>query len=313
MVPPTSAENRWSLLLAAGDGTRLADLTRGDDGVAVPKQFCSITGGPSLLELTRDRARRVVPASRIMTVVSAWHARWWNPLLGPGSGNVVVQPENRGTAVGLLVPLLSILARDPEARVWVLPTDHWVTDEETLARAVRKAFQRIETDPERIIMLGISPDAPDTQYGWIVPGSADQDGFSDVESFVEKPATTDAKRLLDSGGVWNSFLLVARARALVALYERRLPGLLAAMHRATAGRDLAEIYAGLPVLDFSKDVLEGSEESLLLLPVPACGWSDLGTPERLVQCLATLGEDRRRPPSWEMSRPDARLLLLPNV
>ncbi|MFN8179790.1 MAG: sugar phosphate nucleotidyltransferase [bacterium] len=313
MLAPPSAENRWSLLLAAGDGTRLAHLTRGEDGICVPKQFCSVTDGPSLLELTRDRARRVVPESRIMTVVSAWHARWWTPLLGPGSGNVVVQPQNRGTAVGLLVPLLSILERDPEARVWVLPTDHWVGDEETLARAVRKAFGRIEEEPDRVVILGISPDAPDTQYGWILPETADRDGFKRVASFVEKPAPSEAKQLLDDGGVWNSFLLVARAHALVSLYERRLPTLLATMRQAVAGRDLAEVYATLPALDFSKDVLEGSEDHLSLLPVPSCGWSDLGTPERLVQCLATLGARRRRLERVRMPSADARLLLLPNV
>jgi mannose-1-phosphate guanylyltransferase len=313
MAAPSSAEHRWALLLAAGDGTRLADLTRGDDGVAVPKQFCSITGGPSLLELTRDRARRVVPESRIVTVVSAWHARWWNALLGPGSGNVIVQPENRGTAVGLLVPLLAILARDPDARVWVLPTDHWVGDEETLACAVRKSFARVEEERERVVMLGISPDAPDTQYGWIVPDDADVDGFARVASFVEKPALSEAEALLDGGGVWNSFLLVAHARALVTLYEKRLPALLAALREAVAGRDLAAVYASLPVIDFSKDVLEGSEDDLRLLPVPSCGWSDLGTPERLVQCLATLGERRRRSPRWAMTGADSKLLLVPNI
>ena len=289
---PATSTNPWALLLAAGDGTRLADLTRDADGVSVPKQFCTFGGPTSLLGLARDRARRVVEDARIVTVVSAGHERWWRSELA-GGAHVVVQPGNRGTAVGLLVPLLVILARDPEARVWVLPSDHWVREEEILARCARTAFARIDEDPGRIVMLGIEPDDADTQYGWILPAADDlvaSDGFARVAEFVEKPATPEARRLLERGALWNSFLLVARARTLVRLYERRLPTLLATLHRAAPGRDLADVYAGLPTLDFSRDVLQGAEEDLLLQRVPACGWSDLGTPERLRQCL---GESRR--------------------
>lgn len=279
----------WALLLAAGDGTRLSEITRGDDGVAVPKQFCSFGGRASLLGLARDRARRVVSDSRIVTVVSAWHERWWRSELGGGKP-VVVQPDNRGTAVGVLVPLLSILDRDPDARVWVLPSDHYVRDEEALARCTRAALARIDEDPERIVLMGIEPDSADTQYGWVLPGAEPRtdDAFAPVAAFVEKPPLAEARRLLEHGAVWNSFLLVARARALVALYERRLPGLLATLRRAVAGRDLAAVFAQLPTLDFSKDLLQGSEAHLVVQRVPSCGWSDLGTPERLRECLGGL-------------------------
>lgn len=274
----------WALLLAAGDGTRLSEVTRGDDGVPVPKQFCTFGGSTSLLGLARDRARRVVADSRIVTVVSASHERWWRTEL-PGGRGVVVQPGNRGTAVGLLVPLLAILERDPDARVWVLPSDHWVRDEETLARCARAAFARTDAEPDRIVLMGIEPDDADSQYGWVLPAESvrDDDDFSPVTSFVEKPPATEARRLLERGALWNSFLIVARARALLRLYARRLPGLLATMRRA--GRDLAAVYAQLPPLDFSKDVLQGSEADLLLQRVPGCGWSDLGTPDRLQACL----------------------------
>ena len=301
---PMTSTNPWALLLAAGDGTRLAQVTRGADGVSVPKQFCTFGGSTSLLGLARDRARRVVADSRIVTVVSAWHERWWRRELADGA-QVVVQPENRGTAVGLLVPLLAILARDPEARVWVLPSDHWVRDEETLARCARAAFARIDEDAGRIVMLGIEPDSADSQYGWILPAAddvGDPDGFARVASFVEKPPTSEARRLRERGAVWNSFLLVARARTLVQLYERRLPALLATMRQAVAGRDLASVYAGLPSLDFSKDVLQGAEDSLLLERVPACGWSDLGTPERLRRCLGR----PHRAPRRSLETDDAR-------
>ena len=191
----------------------------------------------------------------------------------------------------LLVPLLAILERDPDALVWILPSDHWVRDEETVAGCARAALGRVAAEPERIVLMGIEPDAPDTQYGWILPEERDTDGFAGVTSFVEKPHSGEARRLQAAGAVWNSFLLVASARSLVRLYERRLPGLLATLRRAVAARDLASVYAELPSLDFSKDVLQGAEDCLLVQRVPSCGWSDLGTPERLRECLHALRAD----------------------
>jgi len=61
--------------------------------------------------------------------------------------NIVVQPQNRGTAAGILLPLLSILARDPEAKLIVLPSDHFVADEELLGDAILQAFEAIERQP----------------------------------------------------------------------------------------------------------------------------------------------------------------------
>ena len=123
----------WAVVLAAGDGNRLRSLTTDSQGNSTPKQFCSLNGGPSLLQLALRRVARVAPSSRITTIVAAQHETWWRGELdfAPVS-NVVVQPSNRGTAVGALLPLLRILARDPGANVVFLPSDHFVADEPTL-------------------------------------------------------------------------------------------------------------------------------------------------------------------------------------
>jgi hypothetical protein len=96
--------------------------------------------------------------------------------------------------------------------------------------------------------------------------------------------------------VWNAFIIACTARGLAALYESRRPGLLAAMRDATTGAArtarrvvaLERLYERLEVADFSRDVLEGAEDRLLVQVVPPCGWSDLGTRERVVECLARL-------------------------
>ena len=149
----------WALVLAAGDGTRLRDLTTDGRGNTIPKQFCSLNGGVSLLQLALLRAAQVIPWERVTTVVAARHASWWQgPLAFLPEQNVIVQPRNRGTAIGVLLPLLCILSQDPRARIVLLPSDHFVADEGTLAQSMRKALAELDRRPERVVMLGIVPD-----------------------------------------------------------------------------------------------------------------------------------------------------------
>lgn len=294
---------RWALVLGAGDGTRLSGLTtRG--GVSVPKQFCLFNGGPSLLQAAVRRATRVVSPERILAVVASRHRPWWErDLAALPASNIVVQPNNRGTAAGVLLPLAVLRARDPQARVAILPSDHYVEDERVIATELHRAFQLVDREPDAIALLGIEPDAPDSGYGWIVPGERAAGGVRSVRAFVEKPDEDPARELLARGGVWNSFLVVAGVETLWRLYERRLPALLGRF-RSVSGVSgaldpsrLEELYADLPSHDFSRELLQGSEASLRLVNVPRCGWNDLGTPARLAACIDQLPPHRRVRPS----------------
>lgn len=107
--------HNWAIVLAGGDGTRLKSLTDDGAGNPVPKQFCSLDGVKPLAEATIARAVGIIDRARITTIVSAPHARHWDTALrGVAPENIIVQPCNRGTAVGLLLPALEIYARDRE-------------------------------------------------------------------------------------------------------------------------------------------------------------------------------------------------------
>jgi mannose-1-phosphate guanylyltransferase len=286
----------WGLVLAAGDGTRLAALTVDREGRPVPKQFCALAGEATLLEQTFERIGRVVPSRRIVTVVAEAHRRHWERAFARlQPENVVVQPENRGTAAGILLPLLAILERDPEARVVMTPSDHYVADERALQGAIAEALSALERPLDKVLLLGVSPDAADGEYGWIVPRGGRAAEPYPVERFVEKPGAQQAEELARDGGLWNSFILVARARTLLELYRQRRPELVdrlagvQALARDERAAALCELYRSLPVADFSRDLLQGAERRLALVVVPPCGWSDLGTPERLRRVA-------RRPP-----------------
>ena len=295
----------WAVVLAAGEGTRLRSLTTTRGGLTIPKQFCSLRGGASLLEEAIARAAAVSDRERILSVVAAQHRRWWQPpLRSLASGNVVVQPANKGTAAGLLLPLLHIAQRDPDATIVVLPADHHVRDEPTLARTLRQATRLARVDSRHVYLLGLEPDQPDPELGYIVPGVRTDLAATPVSCFVEKPAPAVARDLVQAGALWNVFILAATARALLGLYAQRHASLVADIataarqdwHSPQCGQGVARCYPDLPVLDFSRDVLQGQESALRVLTLPACGWSDLGTPHRVAATLSLCGDRHAGPP-----------------
>lgn len=295
----------WGLILAAGDGKRLESLTTPHGGPAIPKQYCSLRTGPSLLHDALQRALRVSTQQRTCVVVAEKHRCWWTPQLQRlPAANVIVQPENRGTAMGILLPLLHLLERDPGARLVILPADHYVRRESSLARSMLAALEALPAKAEQTLLLGVTPEAPDPGLGYIVPGAAGPAELAlPVQQFVEKPSTEGALALIERGALWNTFIVAASLAGLMRLYERQVPEIIAAMHqairadRATAGaaRAVASLYAGMRSMDFSRDILPGQESSIRVVRVPPCGWSDLGTPERVAHTLrCEPGDDPQR-------------------
>src|SRR5215216_4892298 len=100
----------WALILAGGDGTRLRPLTAQITGDDRPKQYCALLDGETLLERTRRRADLVTRFDHQAVIVSRAHERFFQPLAAElPPGRLVIQPENRGTAPGIIYPMLHIM------------------------------------------------------------------------------------------------------------------------------------------------------------------------------------------------------------
>ena len=291
--PPNG--DTWCIVLAAGSGARLQELTT-FGGRCIPKQYCAVGPGRSLLQRALQRARRLVPVERIVVVVDASHRRWWRrDLKDLPPENIVVQPCDRGTAPGLLLPLLRVTSRDANATVVVLPSDHHVADEWVLATAVRSALDEVATSPNSLQILGVQPEEPDPGLGWIVPSRrAEAMESIPVQAFREKPDPAELSRLIARGAAASTFILAARSRALIDAFEHTVPDLLTTFRRHSAGTagnaSLRQVYQDLVTTDFSRGVLEPLAATkqavqLFLMRVPCCGWNDLGTPERIASCF----------------------------
>lgn len=286
----------WVLVLAGGDGKRLHQLTT-HGGVAVPKQYCSLAGGQTLLDDAIERSSCVVPTERVCVIVAAQHRQWWAPLLEDlPPQNVIVQPKNRGTGIGLMYAVLHIAALDPQARIVALPADHFVRDEKVLCESLRAALESVDRHPDRLVLLGVQPDHVDPELGYIVPSIKEVDGLRSVHRFIEKPDPAAAALLIEHGAVWNTFIIAGSVKAFTDLYCPRYSfatvemQVLLSIERfgKTPWPAIVDLYERLPVVDFSHDVLAPRQHELKVLEVPACGWSDLGTPHRVAQTLKSL-------------------------
>ncbi len=277
---------RFVLVLAAGSGARLVSLTTTHSGQRVPKQYCSLFGGRSLLGDAVARAELLAARENVVVVVAREHARWWEREFEGSIVRVVVQPQDRGTAAGILLGLRAIESVDPTAHVTLLPSDCFVANEGTLAASLLAA--QVASTSGRPLLVGMTADSPDPEYGYIVPVGL-MGSRAGVSAFVEKPVSEMAAQLLRRGAVWNSMMLASPLQALLQLFERRLPAMLAAFRWARPEEGparAAALYATLEAGDFSRDVLQGSEASLDLRIVPPCGWTDLGTPARVKACVS---------------------------
>jgi len=300
-------DHTWAVVLAGGDGKRLAALTADDQGRHVPKQFCSLDGETSLLELALARAKSLVPADRVCVVVAKDHERWWQPLAADlHAGNLVVQPQNRGTGNGALLALSYILKRDPDARLIFLPADHHALDETPLAHAMASILSSMPAKSKDMFLLGIAPDDADPDLGYIIPQNVAHHGAHGVRHFIEKPSRGVAGKLIQQGGLWNSGIFAANGNSLLNLFRKRFPdnviGFQTAMARTSSplpiypARALIQLYERLADVDLSHQLFQFYVTDLQVVVVPHCGWSDLGTPQRVSERVSLLAAQPHRPP-----------------
>lgn len=296
-----SKEDRWAIILAGGDGSRLLSLTRKIAGDDRPKQFCPILNGRTLLDETRRRSALVLPPEKTMFVLTQKHECYYNDALaGVPRGNLIVQPRNAGTAPAILYSLLRLEQINPQASVAFFPSDHYFSDDRAFITEVKAAFESAGRHPDLVILLGIEPESPDEEYGWIEPERETTvekpSVFRRVRRFWEKPSPALARELMMQGCLWNSFVMVGAVSAFLKMISRATSGVYSKFAAVKTKLStpvekhwVDALYSELTDSNFSREVLTARVEDLAVIPVSGSKWSDLGSPRRVFSTLSNLG------------------------
>lgn len=301
-----SSNNRWAVILAGGEGTRLRSLTRMITGDDRPKQFCKVLGDETLLDQTRRRVSLTVRPAQTLFVLTRTHEQFYGPLLDDARPHqLVIQPKNVGTAPAILYSLCRLARVAPTSSVAFFPSDHYFSDDQAFMCHVESAFAVAGSRDDVVILLGIKPDGPEGDYGWIETlsggGTNSPNALGRVRRFWEKPTPDVARALMGRGSLWNSFVMVGRTTAFLEIIRRASPKLFDRFARVApylnTSREeglMGELYSGLQESSFSQEVLAARPEDLAVLPVVGLRWSDLGRPQRVMSAMADLGLTQAR-------------------
>ena len=297
-------EDLWAIVLAAGEGQRLAHVTQILYGRPIPKQFAALDGTRTLLQSTMDRIGDLVPPHRTVVVVAENQRGLAEEQLAEYPGvQIVNQPANLGTGPGVLLSLSVVKAQASNAMVVITPSDHHIDVPQTFIAAIRRAAAAVDQAPDTLALVGAEADRPASDLGWIVPAKTDPGADADVVAvagFVEKPAVARAECLLQDGALWNTMIVVGLVTTFwhqtkrhlprqTILFDRYVGALVSAADGPSnkqAANLLARLYRVMPPADFSRTVLENGKD-LSVVRLKGAGWSDCGTPERLLDCLGS--------------------------
>lgn len=266
--------------MSGGIGSRFWPFSR----EARPKQFLDFFGtGRSLLQMTVDRFRKILPVENIYIVTNQEYAQMVMdelPELKPNQ--ILLEPMRRNTAPCIAFATYHINSFNPEANIVVAPSDHLILKEDEFLSIIQKAYAFVEKH-NTLLTLGIRPSRPETGYGYIQMGEDELDGVTKVKVFTEKPNLELAKVFYESGEfLWNSGIFIWNNKTILDAFHQYLPEItnrfdqgagLFGTEREKAFID--ENFPFCPNISIDYGVMEKAAN--VYVQAADFGWSDLGT------------------------------------
>lgn len=272
-----------ALIMAGGKGERFWPLSTDKK----PKQFLNLLGEDSMIQMTVKRLNNLIPIERIFVVTAKIYVdlvKKQLPLLP--DRNIIIEPIGKNTAPCISLSALIIDKYYKDATIAVLPSDHLVKNEENFRNTIENAYKFICLKEKAIVTLGMTPDRPETGYGYIKSSKAvctiDNSDVRIVEKFVEKPDEYTAIQYLEEGNfLWNSGMFVWKTSTILECTKNYLGRTFYILSEiaATDDRDfeeaLEEKYRLVDSISVDYGIMEKAD-NIYVIPCDF-GWDDLGT------------------------------------
>lgn len=284
----------WAVILAGGSGTRFWPRSR----QSRPKQLCRIgSSDKTLLEQTLERLDSVIPPERRMIVTHEQQTEATKRLVGDSVSWFIAEPEAKNTAAALTMAALEIerITGRRDLVMMSFHADHLVQDRQQFHRALAEAEKTAELD--KLVLLGMRPEYPETGYGYIEKGEPcpGTDSWL-VSRFREKPGYEEAREFTESGRhFWNSGIFIWKLGCFLDEVAEYLPRTLQRLQScmdasfpgfsAISPEQLREVYAGLQNIAVDHAILELSQKTAMT--EGNFGWQDVGSWGALSRCFGT--------------------------
>ena len=282
------ADNKYCLILAGGNGSRLWPISR----TVKPKQFLDLFGtGRTLLQQTYDRVAKFINPEHIYISTNvAYLPLVYEQLPEVDDMHILEEPLRRGTLASVAWGSVFIAKQDSESVLFVTPSDQIILKEEEFHQNVLDGLD-FASKNDGLLVMGITPSRPETGYGYIQMNDDEplsHDIFP-VRSFTEKPDSEFANIFMQEGNfLWNTGMLCFSTRVmldnlfmLVPEYRVEIPRMMAEAESADP-KLVPESFNVLPNYNMDVSILERSEH--VYVQRGHFGWADLGT-------WASIGED----------------------
>jgi mannose-1-phosphate guanylyltransferase / mannose-6-phosphate isomerase len=266
------------VILAGGSGLRLWPAST----ASRPKQFLRLLGRVTLFQQAALRATLFNKAPIVVTT-KQYEDLVLQQLSEVGvRASVVLEPVARNTAPAVMIGALAARNADPLAEIVVMPSDHVFSNDAGFVSSVHAA-----TKAGKINLLGVVPDHPSVDYGYIVP--TDPDYLGAVKEFVEKPPREVAEHLIRRNALWNCGVFVGRASLFINLMGKYQPDTHSVVMRAWKNRSIgygAETvgheYAEASPKSFDVAVLQNCPQDCWV-SLMSSKWSDVGSWRALIE------------------------------
>lgn len=272
--------NRYCVIMCGGVGSRFWPYSRAN----APKQFIDFFGtGRTLLQMSFDRTKGVVPAENVIILTNEQYAPLVKEQLPELSdAQILLEPARRNTAPCIAWAAYHIKALNPNALIMVAPSDHLVLKEDEFKRCINKGFDFI-TENDALLTLGIKPSRPETGYGYIQVGQSVTDSISQVKTFTEKPDLELAKVFLSSGEFfWNSGMFLWSVDSILKALQECAPDITVQFDKGLGlygtpaeTEFIKQNFASCPGISIDFAVMEKAKN--VHVECVDFGWDDLGT------------------------------------
>lgn len=271
--------NNFCIIMAGGVGSRFWPISRNHK----PKQFLDFFGtGRSLLQLTFDRFRQVMPAENIFIVSNVIYKDLiLEQLPEITESQVLLEPFRRNTAPCIAYAVYRINAITDKANIIVAPSDHLILKENDFIDTLKSGLDFVSSN-DSLLTLGIKPSRPETGYGYIQIDEG-EGSLRKVKTFTEKPNLELAKVFLDTGEFyWNAGIFLWSLNSIKKAFETYLPEVnnkfLPGLELFNTDKEQAfidDIYPSCPNISIDYGVMEKAPNVFVLCS--DFGWTDLGT------------------------------------